>query len=124
MTHPRDVFGVGCSTGQEWEVTQDACTVKVKWGEPQDLFDPIREVREVTVRMTHSSPTDAGELVDRCFQRQFSYQEMRALVELSGVFEWAGELGSWNCEVPFSNSKEAWRMIPVLKKRHKTFPSC
>jgi hypothetical protein len=117
MTHPRDVLGVGSSTIQEWEEQHDGCTVKVKWGMPDDRFDPIAQVRHVTASLSYTTATDSGTICDQCPQREFTYQEMRALVELSGVFDWTATLGAWDTSIPCDNEPHAWRMMPVLRKR-------
>lgn len=118
MTHPRDVFGVGSSTSQVWNMLQDNCEVSVEWGVPEDpSFDPITQTRQITARLTYTTPVESGEIVDRAAQREFSFQEMRALVALSGAFEWVTTLGAWDLVLPLSNEASAWRMIPVLQKR-------
>lgn len=117
MTHPRDVFGVGALTNQEWTETSDGCTVSVAWGAPDDPFDPIRQIRNVTVRLTYTTPLESGEIIDQCAQRDFSHQEMRLLVDASGAFDWVTTLGAWDPKIPCSNESSAWRMIPILRKK-------
>jgi hypothetical protein len=48
--------------------------------------------------------------------RSMTYQELRLLIMQSGVFEAVGWLGTLAVDKPFDNSKESWRMIPVLRK--------
>jgi hypothetical protein len=117
MSHPRDIFGVGSSTSQEWEEVRDDCKVKVTWGSPNDVFDPITQIRLVTAHLAYNTPSDAGEIVNQSPQREFSFQEMHALVKLSGVFDWVNTLGAWDVTIPLSNEPRSWRMIPVLRKR-------
>lgn len=118
MTHPRDVFGLGASTSQRWEVEGKWGRLSMTWGLPSDPpFDPIQQTRDVTVRLEYSTPDEVGEIVERATQREFGFQEMRALVELSGVFDWVETLGAWDSEESFSNDKSAFRMIPVLQKK-------
>ncbi len=117
MTHPRDVFAMDSSTNQEWEERHDGCAVKVKWGLPDDPFDPIQQIRYVTASLTYSTATDSGTMSEQCPQREFTYQEMRALVDLSGAFDWITTLGAWDIAVPCEKESRAWRMIPVLRKR-------
>jgi ubiquinone/menaquinone biosynthesis C-methylase UbiE len=117
MTHPRDIFAIGSSTKQEWTVEHEGCTVGIQWGRPDDSFDPIEQVRNVTACVTYSSGADSSTIREQCPQRDFTYQEMRALVELSGAFDWITTLGDWDTSVPCDNKERAWRMIPVLKRR-------
>ena len=49
--------------------------------------------------------------------RSLTHQELRLLIEQSGVFEAVDWLGALDPGKPFDNSKESWRMIPVLRKK-------
>lgn len=118
MTHPRDLFGVGSSTCQQWEVEGEWGRLSMTWGLPSDPpFDPIQQTCDVTARLEYSTPEEVGEIVERATQREFGFQEMRLLVELSGVFDWVATLGAWDSGVSFSNDARAFRMIPVLQKK-------
>lgn len=120
MSHPRDVFSVGKSTENEWTVEQDGITVTMKWGDSRDQFDPIRQITNVTARLSYKSAIESGEVVDQSSQRCFTFNEISALVEASGCFELVKVVGSLKPNVEFSNSPECWRMVPVLKRRiHK-----
>lgn len=134
MPHPMDAFAIGHAmiekwenfSGEKWEKrweeqweAQDGETkVKIQWGDPNDEFDPITQIRMVTARLTYDSPDEGkGEIVEKKPQREYTFQEMRALIELSGVFTLEKTLGTWDMQVPFSNQKESWRMILCLKKK-------
>jgi hypothetical protein len=41
---------------------------------------------------------------------------MKALIQLSGVFELKTAIGDWDISIPFTNEKESRRMILVLRK--------
>lgn len=132
MPHPRDLFAVGKLSWsnwendweekweerweEKWERTEGDTKVSLQWGDENDYFDPITQVRTVTARLKYLSPKESGELVDHCPQREYTFQEMKALIALSGVFELVDCLGDWNISIPFSNDKLAWRMILVLRK--------
>ena len=49
--------------------------------------------------------------------RSLTYQELRLLITQSEVFEAVDWLGALDPDIPFDNSKDSWRMIPVLRKK-------
>lgn len=116
MIHPRDIFSIGVSTSTEWEETEGDIKVSIQWGDKNDYFDPITQTKNVTVCLKYETANDSGEITDQCAQREYTFQEMKALIELSGVFKLKKSLGSWDKSIPFSNEKEAWRMILILQK--------
>jgi hypothetical protein len=116
MSHPRDVFLVGKSTSTEWTETEGDIEVKIQWGDKADVFDPIKQTTFVTAKLQYLSPRGKGKIVDRSEQRRFTFNELEALVRASGCFEMIDVVGSLKPGVAFSNAKESWRMIPVLKK--------
>ncbi len=117
MSHPRDVFSVGESSSTEWTEKKDDIEVSVKWGNDGDVFDPIKQTTMVTATLKFKSPTEQGEIVDRSEQRCFTFNEIDALVKLSDHFEMLDVIGSLKPGVSFSNDKNCWRMIPVLRKK-------
>ncbi len=132
MPHPIDFFAVGKYTLAQWEekweetweerweekwsYTEGDTKVSLQWGDARDPFDPITQIRTVTVRLKYHTPEESGEIVDHSSQREYTFQEMKALIQLSGVFELVNALGEWDPSIPFSNEKESWRMILVLRK--------
>lgn len=117
MSHPRDAFDVGKSTSTRWTSELNGIRVDMEWGDQGDAFDPISQVDEVTVRMAWSGAEGSGQVVERARQRRFTANELDALVRANGEFEIVEWLGSLAPCVRFSNEPEAWRMIPVLRKR-------
>jgi len=117
MNHPRDVFNVGKSTGTDWKMTRDDKTVHTIWGSDSDKFDPITQITNTTVRLTVTEETKViFELEDKSKQRCFTANEFKALVFASGRFKIVDFFGSLDVDIPFDNSKKAWRMVPVLQK--------
>lgn len=117
MSHPRDVFSVGESSSTEWTEKQNDIEVSVKWGAATDIFDPIKQTTLVTASLKYKNSYEQGEIIDRCEQRRFTFNEFDALVKASGYFDLVEVLGSLKPDVPFSNDKNCWRMIPVLRKK-------
>ncbi|MBF0363761.1 MAG: class I SAM-dependent methyltransferase [Oligoflexia bacterium] len=116
MSHPRDVFSVGKSTITEWTERDGDVEVSVQWGNDTDVFDSIKQSTNVTAKLKYKTPSKQGEIVDQSNQRCFTFNEIDALVKLSGCFEMIDVVGSLKPGVPFSNEKSSWRMIPILKR--------
>lgn len=133
MPHPMDAFAIGHNMiskwesfsgekwenrwEEEWDATEGDTHVSIQWGNRNDEFDPITQIRKVTARLSYKTPEGSGEVVEQQPQREYTFQEMKALIELSGVFSLEKCLGTWDINVPFSNDKESWRMILVLRKK-------
>lgn len=115
--HPRDVFGVGQSLKHEWESIRGQTVVRMRWGAPDDHFDPITQIKQITV----SVGIDQGEVANPAIidfitpYRQLSHQELRLLVDASGVFEAVAWLGTLDAKMPMTNDKVSNRMVAVLR---------
>jgi ubiquinone/menaquinone biosynthesis C-methylase UbiE len=117
MLHPRDVLSSGKSTSTSWIDSDGDTKVSVQWGDENDSYDPITQVRMVTAHLKYTTPKDSGEIIERNEQREYTFQEMLALIELSDCFELKKALGSWDNSIPLSNDAAAWRMILALQKK-------
>jgi SAM-dependent methyltransferase len=116
MAHPRDAFGVGRSTEDDWVTERGGVTVHFAWGLDDDPFDPITQITDVTVTMRWQQGMDRGEITEIAPDRRIVPNELRALVATSGRFEIVAELGAWNPDLPVNNEKESWRFIPILRR--------
>jgi SAM-dependent methyltransferase len=114
MSHPRSVFDIARSTVNDWEMNRDGVRVQIQWGSPTDVFDPITQITEGSVRLEYHDGDRHGVLESSAPQRCFTATEFEALVAASGCFEIAEIYGAMDA-VPFSNDPKAWRMIPVLR---------
>lgn len=120
MCHPRDIFRVGAASTQTTWTQRDAArdtVVETTWGAPDDPFDPITQVDEVSVTMRWNGPQGAGEVRERARQRRYTAQEVDALVRASGCFDIVARHGAMDAAQPFDNSRAAWRMVIVLRRR-------
>ncbi len=116
MSHPRDFWGIGVSSETVWDAERGYKKVHVQWGSKDDGFDPITQISNVTARIDYVDGLNRGTIEERAPQRSFGVNEFKALVDASKRFEIVDFYGSMNAEIPFSNEKESWRMIPVLQK--------
>jgi SAM-dependent methyltransferase len=117
MLHPRDLFGVGKSTETNWEMERDKTKVRVRWGKPEDFFDPITQITQTSVSLEYWDNGEKGAIDDLAPQRKYTYNELIALVKLSECFEMIAIYGAMDFNVPFDNNEKAWRMVPVLRKK-------
>lgn len=86
-----------------WTSSRDGIEVEFTWGCPEDAPG------EVTVRMRYRNGSRQGEVVDLAPQRAWSPEAWRAVVEASGAFRTARELGGLE-------PGRDWRYVSVLQK--------
>lgn len=94
-------------------------TVELTWGFPTDPYDPVGQWYQTTVELLVRR---GGELVARDVstmpQRWYLVQELRALVELSGVFSEVHFYGTNRAPlVPLADTPECNGMLAVLVRR-------
>jgi len=116
ISHPRDFLGKEKAPNPKWKMKRELKEVEIQWGDEDDPFDPITQISQTLVKIKYSDGLNRGEIEDRAAQRCFTVNEFKALVDASGRFEIVDFYGSMKKNVPFDNSKEAWRMVPILKK--------
>ncbi|WP_413291399.1 class I SAM-dependent methyltransferase [Bdellovibrio sp. HCB337] len=116
MGHPRSVFQLAASTVNEWEMQKDSAHVKMRWGSDDDVFDPLTQITDTSVRLEYQDSERSGVVENKAPQRCFTATEWEALVQASGRFRIAARFGAMDSAVSFSNDKKAWRMVVVLQK--------
>jgi SAM-dependent methyltransferase len=128
LPHPRETFSMVECTRNGWEVpledeNGDAYgELAIVWGDEDDTFDPITQVRQFSVSMDLST-TDESMVLDGSMQsvkevvpmRQFTAQEISALATCCG-FEVAAMFGALDEEVSVNDDDEAFRLVCVLRK--------
>lgn len=117
MAHPSNLFSTQKTTTNDWEMESNGCKVSLTWGSPNDVFNPITQITETSIKLSFDDQGVTGTLSEQAPQRCYTATEFESLVLLSGVFEIAGTFGAMKMGVPFSNEKESWRMILVLRKK-------
>ena len=121
LPHPRETFTMVECTRNAWEVPLDDGTdgeLQIIWGDDDDTFDPIRQVRDFTVQMKIVS-TERDQLVKEIVpMRQYTAQEIDALATLAG-FEVAGMYGALYQDVSVNDEEQAFRLVCVLHKKDK-----
>jgi SAM-dependent methyltransferase len=145
LPHPRETFSMGECTRNGWTVPlveeEDGVEEKeygelnIVWGDEDDEFDPIAQIRQFTVTMTLSvnnpdgipkgdaSPlflqmndigkTDVKEIVP---MRLFTLQEVDALARCAG-FQMVAKYGALAEDVAMTDEDIAFRMVCILRKK-------
>ena len=130
LPHPRETFAMVECTRNGWEVPleDDEGTeygeLKVIWGDDDDPFDPIRQVRDFSVALELSGvdENDAdGEMKQLQSVREvvpmrlFTAQEMDALARCAGL-RVVAMYGALSEEVAVDSDDEAFRLVCILRK--------
>ncbi len=111
LSHPRDAFG-DRTTAATWEQEREGQVVRMTWGLPDDPFDPVTLIGNVTVVV------DANDTVTRDFvpARVWLIPEFEAAVRLAGRLQVVGWYGGFSGGQPVTDHS-AWRAIAVMQKR-------
>jgi SAM-dependent methyltransferase len=115
MGHPRDVFRAGESQQTGWEMEAEGLSVKVEWN-TDSSFDPLTQVATGVTRYTVTGPNLSEVLESPVQERSIGWGHFQALVTAAGGWEIVAAYGTLDTAQPFDNSKDSWRMIPVLRR--------
>jgi SAM-dependent methyltransferase len=129
LPHPRETFSLVECTRNGWEVPledengEESGELKIIWGDDNDDFDPIKQVRQFTVAMEvvgasingDSSP-DLQNVREIVPMRHFTAQEIDVLARLCG-FKVESMFGALDENVSVNDGLEAFRLVCVLQKK-------
>ena len=130
LPHPRETFTMVECTRNGWEVPleddsgEEYGELKIIWGDDDDHFDPIRQVRDFTVVLdlnVDASSEEGNDMSDLQSVREvvpmrlFTFQEIDALSRVSG-FEVMKLFGALSDEIDVNSDDEAFRLVCVLRK--------
>lgn len=147
LPHPRETFSMVECTRNGWEVPledeagENCGELKIVWGDDDDTFDPIRQIRDFTVAMELVGMEEAEEGTDMQSvkevvpMRLFTAQEIDALARCAGleVMSMYGALalldkddddedadlaeeGDNQKTVDVNDEEEAFRLVCVLRR--------
>lgn len=86
LAHPRYVFPA--TEPNLWTVKFGDQEVETLYGLPDDFYDTVTQIWELTTRMTVRKNKRVLETIERMVKhRFFMCQELKALIDLSGVFD-------------------------------------
>ena len=97
---------------------------KTIWGDEDDKFDPIRQVRDFTVAMDLTVSEDMKDQADEADMqsvkevvpmRLFTFQEIEVMARIAG-FDVETAYGALSDEVDINSEDEAFRLVCILRK--------
>lgn len=126
LAHPRETFTMVECTKNAWTVPLEDESgaddlfgeLSILWGDDDDKFDPIRQVRDFTVSMELKESANnriTQKMREIVPMRLFTSQEIDALARLAG-FQVVGMFGALDEDVDINNDEEAYRLVCILKK--------
>lgn len=126
LPHPRETFAMVECTRNEWEIPlqdehgNESGELKILWGNEDDTFDPIQQVRQFTVAMQVTGMEKDANLQNIrqvVPMRLFTAQEIDALARCAGftVDAMVGALDG-DEEVAVNDEDAAFRLVCVLRK--------
>jgi len=116
LNHPRDLLGNKSSAPNEWIEERDDIKVEISWDFKNSPLDYISQVYNVDGRMKVKHGDEESVLESKEKIRIYLFQEIKALISLSGWMNLVKAFGAFNIDRPLDNSEESWRMILVLRK--------
>ncbi len=118
LDHPSQFFrgGEDESRGaRTWKVQRDGVRINVQWGTGREPIDPLTHIRDLEAILEVEDGDHLEVIHDVAPVRSFTYRELRALVGLSGVFEWLTAFGDLTMTQPFDASPGARALVPILR---------
>ena len=133
LPHPRETFSMAECTKNGWEVPieddsgEESGELQVIWGDDNDEFNPVTQVRQFTVGMelkgnfTTTTDSDFNSQTTQSVRetvpmRLFTTQEISALAQIAG-FELKSLHGALADDVDINGEEEAFRLVCVLQKQ-------
>ena len=124
LPHPRETFSMIECTRNGWEVPledesgEESGELAIIWGDDNDEFDPITQVRQFTVEMQIKG-VDCGDKLQSVREivpmRHFTTQEIDALGRIAG-FEISSLHGALANDVEVNDEDQAFRLVCVLRR--------
>ena len=115
LPHPRDVYDMGKSAQDVWEMEKDGSKLSIDWCS-DGVFDPLTETDNGTVKFKLEKEGVVKNYESPSESRRLGSGALRALLDLSGRFHIAAMYGDLNVSIPFDNAKASWRLVLVLRK--------
>lgn len=115
LTHPRDIFSVGQSTRNNWEIEHEGTRLEIDWCS-DGIVDPLTEIASGTVKFHwhRGGETESYQALHE--SRNITLGLLRSLIDRSERFKIAAMYGDLDVNQPFDNTKKSWRMIVLLRK--------
>jgi SAM-dependent methyltransferase len=125
LPHPRETFQMVECTRNGWEVplddenSEEIGELQIVWGDDNDEFDAIKQVRQFTVAMElkgiENSDPNLQSVSEVIPMRLFTTQEIDALAHIAG-FKVASLHGALADDIDVNDEDLAFRLVCVLQK--------
>eukprot|EP00527_Entomoneis_sp_CCMP2396_P009758 CAMPEP_0198136418 /NCGR_PEP_ID=MMETSP1443-20131203/68_1 /TAXON_ID=186043 /ORGANISM="Entomoneis sp., Strain CCMP2396" /LENGTH=340 /DNA_ID=CAMNT_0043797633 /DNA_START=38 /DNA_END=1060 /DNA_ORIENTATION=+ len=124
LPHPRETFSMVDCTRNSWNVPledendKELGELRIVWGDDDDEFDPITQVRQLTIEMKLTGADESDEMQSVrgvVPTRLFTVMEVDAIAQLSG-FKVAASYGALEEGVAVDDEIAAFRLVSVLQK--------
>lgn len=116
MNHPRDILSSGTSAPNRWVEVRGDIEIEMDWDYKSAQLDYIDQVYNMTGKMTIREGGKEKILTSEERIRIYLYQEMRALISLSGWLNLVKAFGAFHLDQELDSSDASWRMILILRK--------
>jgi len=116
MNHPRDMLSDSTSAPNKWIEVRDNLEIEMDWDYKSAHLDYIDQIYNMTGKMKIREGDDEKILTSEEKIRIYLFQEMRALISLSGWLNLVRAFGAFHFEQTLDGSDDSWRMILVLRK--------
>jgi SAM-dependent methyltransferase len=110
--HPADGFRPGSRTDIDWTAERDGVRVRIRWGDGDEVIDPITQITNVRVSIEVTRPGGGHMLAEMLPQRFWTRDELAAAARLADL-EVTAVFGDF-ADSPL-DGPHAWRMITVLR---------
>ena len=115
LEHPAVLCGQRAGWPQRWTSAREGTSVEVRIGTGEEQIDPLQQIVDLEIALEVSENGESMRIVDSAPIRLCSYQELHALVRLSGAFDWIATFGDLSITQPFDRSDASRAMVPVLR---------
>jgi SAM-dependent methyltransferase len=116
MNHPRDILSDATSAPNRWVEVRGDLEIEMDWDYKSAQLDYIDQIYNMTGKMKIREGDKEKLLTSEERIRIFLFQEMRALIALSGWLNLVRAFGAFNFDQALDSSEGSWRMILVLRK--------
>jgi SAM-dependent methyltransferase len=116
MNHPRDILSDATSAPNRWVEVRGDIEIEMDWDYKSAQLDYIDQIYNMTGKMKIREGGNEKLLTSEERIRIFLFQEMRALIALSGWLNLITAFGAFNFDQTLDSSEGSWRMILVLRK--------
>ena len=115
LAHPRYLLPNNMDEPNQWTMKESGKEVDILYGLPDDEYETITQIWNLTVRLTLKQNEKVLQHIEKKVKHRFYFfQELKALIELSGVFDFYTFYGDLSLPAQLFDEKSK-TMIAVLR---------